>query len=239
MVDLFSAQMFLWGVVHCDPHPGNIFIRRQPNGKPELVLIDHGLYINMNPKFRNEYALFWRSLMTFDNDTIARITRDEWGINAPEIFASATLMRPYEGGEKKVSEEIRGLSKKEQRERQFEMQQKMRKGIRDILANQEKFPQELIFIGRNLRIVQGNNQFLGSPVNRVKITGVWASRALAESRDVGFGARWKEYGRHLLFRVVLISTDVVFYWSKIKQVLGLGKGMDDDIEESMRKMAGR
>ena len=28
MIDLFSAQMFLWGVVHCDPHPGNIFIRR-------------------------------------------------------------------------------------------------------------------------------------------------------------------------------------------------------------------
>ena len=30
MVDLFSAQMFLWGLVHCDPHPGNIFIRRKP-----------------------------------------------------------------------------------------------------------------------------------------------------------------------------------------------------------------
>lgn len=24
MIDLFSAQMFLWGLVHCDPHPGNI-----------------------------------------------------------------------------------------------------------------------------------------------------------------------------------------------------------------------
>ena len=39
MVDLFSAQMFLWGVLHCDPHPGNIFVRRKPNGEPELVLI--------------------------------------------------------------------------------------------------------------------------------------------------------------------------------------------------------
>ena len=239
MVDLFSAQMFLWGLVHCDPHPGNIFIRRKPNGKPELVLIDHGLYISMKPKFRQDYALFWRSLMTFDNDTIARITRDEWGINSAEIFASATLMRPYEGGDGKTLSEIRSLSKKEQKQRQFEMQQKMRKGIRDVLANQEKFPQELIFIGRNLRIVQGNNQFLGSPVNRVKITGMWASRALAESRDMGFNQRWREYGRHLLFRFVLISTDFIFYWSKIKQVLGLGKGMDDDIEESMRQMAGR
>ena len=239
MVDLFSAQMFLWGLVHCDPHPGNIFIRRQPSGKPELVLIDHGLYIHMEPKFRKEYALFWRSLMTFDNDTIARITKEEWGINAPDIFASATLMRPYEGGDGKTLAEIRNMSKKEQRERQFEMQKKMRKGISEVLANQEKFPQELIFIGRNLRIVQGNNQFLGSPVNRVKITGAWASRALVENRDATWQDRWKEYGRHLLFRTVLISTDFIFYWSKIKQWFGLGKGMDDDIEESMRKMAGR
>ena len=136
-----------------------------------------------------------------------------------------------------IMQEIRNMSKKEQRERQFEMQQHMRKGIRDILANQDKFPQELIFIGRNLRIVQGNNQFLGSPVNRVKITGYWASRALTEDRDATVGQRWKEYGRHLLFRFVLFGTDIWFYYAKLRQVLGIGKGMDDDIEESMKKMA--
>lgn len=239
MVDLFSAQMFLWGLVHCDPHPGNIFIRRLPSGKPELVLIDHGLYIQMNPKFRKEYALFWRSLMTFDNATIARITKEEWGINAPDMFASATLMRPYEGGDGKTLAEIRSMSQKERKVRQFEMQQRMRQGVREVLANHEKFPQELIFIGRNLRIVQGNNQFLGSPVNRIKITGTWASRALSEDRDASWQVRWREYGRHLLFKTVLASTDVVFYWSKVRQWLGWGKGMDDDIEESMRKMAGR
>jgi aarF domain-containing kinase len=239
MVDLFSAQMFLWGLVHCDPHPGNIFIRRLPNGKPELVLIDHGLYIQMSPKFRREYALFWRSLMTFDNATIARITKEEWGINAPDMFASATLMRPYEGGDHKVMDEIRKMSKTEQKQRQFEIQQHMRKSVRDVLANQDKFPQELIFIGRNLRIVQGNNQFLGSPVNRIKITGYWASRALVEDRDKSVTQRWGEFGRHLLFRFVLASTDLWFYWARFKQVFGRGKGMDDDVEESMRKMAER
>jgi aarF domain-containing kinase len=62
--------MLQWGVVHCDPHPGNIFIRRLPSGHAELVLIDHGLYVYMTPKFRHEYSLFWKSLMTFDNKTI-------------------------------------------------------------------------------------------------------------------------------------------------------------------------
>ncbi|EMC97784.1 hypothetical protein BAUCODRAFT_31777 [Baudoinia panamericana UAMH 10762] len=236
MVDLFSAQMFLWGLVHCDPHPGNIFIRRLPSGKPELVLIDHGLYIEMKPQFRHEYALFWRSLMTFDNATIAQVT-EGWGIKAPDIFASATLMRPYEGGDGKTLTELRQMTAKEQKVRQFEMQQKMRKGIREILANQDKFPQELIFIGRNMRIVQGNNQYLGSPVNRLKITGMWASRALAENKEMTLRERLREYGRHVVFRLVLLSTDAVFYWAKIRQALGIGRGMDDELEEEMRKMA--
>ena len=91
----------------------------------------------------------------------------------------------------------------------------------------------------NNSIVQGNNQFLGSPVNRVKITGAWASRALSEARELAWQERWREYGRHLLFRAVLAGTDIWFYWSKLKQALGWGKGMEDDLEEDMRKMAGR
>ena len=237
MVDLFSAQMFLWGWVHCDPHPGNIFIRRLPSGKPELVLIDHGLYIHMKPDFRHQYSLFWKSLMTFDNKTLGEIVQG-WGINNADIFASATLMRPYTGGDNTVSGEIKkGLTGKEQAERAFEMQQKMRKGIKSILGDEKKWPQELIFIGRNLRIVQGNNQFLGSPVNRIKITGNWASRSLVESSDLSYSEKIKNYGRHLIFKFVLFSTDVVFYTSKVRQFFGFGGGMEDEIEAQMKTMA--
>ncbi|KAL9033087.1 MAG: hypothetical protein Q9214_007676 [Letrouitia sp. 1 TL-2023] len=238
MVDLFSAQMFLWGWCHCDPHPGNIFIRRLPSGKPELVLIDHGLYVHMKPNFRHQYSLFWKSLMTFDNKTIEEIVKS-WGINNPDMFASATLMRPYTGGDNSTSAEIRqGLSGKQQQERAYEMQQKMRKGIRSILADEKKWPRELIFIGRNMRIVQGNNQFLGSPVNRIKIMGNWASRALVDSPDLSYGEKLKNLGRHILFKMVLLSSDVVFYATKVRQYLGRGGGMEDEMEASMRKMAG-
>ena len=240
MVDLFSAQMFLWGVVHCDPHPGNIFIRRLPSGKPELVLIDHGLYIRMSPKFRHQYAEFWKSLITFDNAKIKEIV-NSWGVSTPEIFASATLMRPYTGGNGATAralyrdmEAFKGL---DEQERAYRMQMQMRKGIKAILGDENKWPRELIFIGRNLRIVQGNNQFLGSPVNRIKITGTWASRALAESRDLPFGERVANYGRHLIFKLALLSTDLVWWWARIRQILGLGGGMDEEIEHQMRNVA--
>lgn len=237
MIDLFSAQMFLWGWVHCDPHPGNVFVRRLPSGKPEVVLIDHGLYIHMEPEFRHQYALFWKSLMTFDNKTLGKIV-ESWGINNADIFASATLMRPYTGGDMTTSNEIKkGLTGKEQAERAYEMQQKMRKGIKAILGDEKKWPQELIFIGRNLRIVQGNNQFLGSPVNRIKITGNWASRALVESPDLSWSEKWANFGRHVIFKFVLFSSDVVFYTSKVRQWFGFGRGMEDDIERQMQHMA--
>lgn len=238
MVDLFSAQIFKWGVVHCDPHPGNIFIRRLPSGRAELVLIDHGLYVYMTPKFRHEYGLFWKSLMTFDNATIREVAEGSWGIKAADIFASATLMRPYEGGDGSFR---RGLLEGEgtmtASERSFEMQRRAKQGIRDILADEDKWPKELVFLGRNMRIVQGNNQFLGSPVNRVKMMGEWASRSLFMDPNLSLRERLTYRWRHVLFKAVLFGTDVVFYFFRIRQWLGLGGGMEDQLEASMKGMA--
>ncbi|PHH63563.1 hypothetical protein CDD81_5750 [Ophiocordyceps australis] len=237
MIDLFSAQIFKWGVVHCDPHPGNIFVRRLPSGRAELVLIDHGLYVYMSPKFRHEYCAFWKALMTFDNKTIAQITH-EWGIKGADLFASATLMRPYEGGDETTrSEAIRVLSAKTGPERHYEMQQRMKQGLRDMLADEERWPKELIFIGRNMRIVQGNNQYLGSPVNRVKMMGWWASRSLWEDPNLAWRQRVSNAWRHGLFVMIMVASDVAFYLFKVRQLLGLGGGMEDEMEKRMKDVA--
>ncbi|KAK1825767.1 putative abc1 family protein [Podospora conica] len=238
MVDLFAAQIFKWGVVHCDPHPGNIFIRRLPSGMPELVLIDHGLYVYMSEKFRREYGLFWKSLMTFDNRQIAAIT-EEWGIKAADLFASATLLRPYEGGDGEFKEHLRsnldpGMTPSQ---RHYEMQRRMKQGIRDVLADEDKWPKELVFIGRNMRIVQGNNQYMGSPVNRIKMMGEWASRSLFQDPHRPLRERMEHLYRHVLFKAVMTLSDVAFYFFKIKQWFGRSGGMEDEMEARMKDVA--
>ncbi|KAF7201001.1 aarF domain containing kinase 1 [Nothobranchius furzeri] len=40
---LYSEMIFVHGFVHCDPHPGNVLVRRQKQ-QTEIVLLDHGLY---------------------------------------------------------------------------------------------------------------------------------------------------------------------------------------------------
>ena len=174
--------------------------------------------------------------MTFDNKGISEIVRG-WGIKSPDLFASATLMRPYEGGDRSTSDAIKDLEGKDEATQRYEMQQRMRQGVRDVLSDEKKWPRELIFIGRNMRIVQGNNQFLGSPVNRIKIMGNWASLALAKRPDLPFKERVKNFGSHLIFKCVLLTSDFVFWYSKIKQMLGLGKGMEEDLEQQMKSMA--
>ena len=38
-ISTMSAMTFSWGFVHCDPHPGNLLVRKHPTkpGKPQLV----------------------------------------------------------------------------------------------------------------------------------------------------------------------------------------------------------
>ncbi|KAF2460508.1 ABC1 family-domain-containing protein [Lineolata rhizophorae] len=238
MVDLFSAQMFLWGLVHCDPHPGNVFVRRLPSGRPELVLIDHGLYVRMDPRFRRQYARMWKALLAFDNATIESVVA-EWGVRGPaaDMLASATLLRPYAGGDRSFEKTLRGDDDDEDEERAYRVQLRMRAGVKQMLGDEGRWPRELVFIARNQRIVQGNNAFLGSPVNRIKITGLWASRALAEDGGLSWGRRAREWARHAVFRAVLLASDVVWWYAWLRQRLGVGGGMEADIEERMKGVA--
>ncbi|RPB13471.1 ABC1-domain-containing protein [Morchella conica CCBAS932] len=237
MVDLFCAQMFMFGSLHCDPHPGNILIRRTPAGRPELVLLDHGLYISTTPEFRRQYAEFWRALFTFDNATIQRVA-SQWGIANADLFASATLLRPYTGGSNDIADIVGEEGSHERGGSAFAAHEKMREKMGAFLEDQEKMPKELIFIGRNMRIVQANNQALGSPVNRIKIIALWASRSLTRfPAATGGDGFFKGWLRHLVFKVVVLGLDIVFWYGRVRQALLGGAGFEERLEERMRRVA--
>ena len=42
---MYADMIFKFGYVHCDPHPGNVLVRKdRATGRPQIVLLDHGLY---------------------------------------------------------------------------------------------------------------------------------------------------------------------------------------------------
>ena len=48
-VDVYAEQLFRLGILHADPHPGNLFVQPGPDG-PVLVLLDHGLTLSVPPE---------------------------------------------------------------------------------------------------------------------------------------------------------------------------------------------
>ncbi|KAG6825667.1 hypothetical protein H0H92_002909, partial [Tricholoma furcatifolium] len=164
MVELFSAQMFNWGWVHCDPHPGNVIIRPHPL-KPthaQLVLIDHGLYVAVEPNFKREWVELWKGMLTGDFETVEKVTK-HWGMGLPDLVASATLMRPTRlrrpdsrRGETKEERRKRSELEIERQERlknmsQYELSVMMKKRLKEFLTDTDRMPKAIVFLTRNMR----------------------------------------------------------------------------------------
>ncbi|KAF1775991.1 Protein kinase-like domain [Phytophthora cactorum] len=67
LCEVFSEMVFFRGFVHCDPHAGNIFVRRNPDlqakRKEQIVLLDHGLYRELDGEFRKTYCDLWSAML--------------------------------------------------------------------------------------------------------------------------------------------------------------------------------
>jgi len=104
LVDVFSNQIFVSGFVHCDPHPGNILIRKDNQNRDEVVLLDFGLCVEVTDIFRDQYCKLWKAIFLHDIDAIKQITAD-WGIKNDEMFVSSQMMRPFSKN-KKLNEKV-------------------------------------------------------------------------------------------------------------------------------------
>lgn len=66
---VFAQMLYLHGFFHADPHGGNVLIRPAPTNSRsphnfEVVLLDHGLYFDIDKSLRTDYARFWLSLLS-------------------------------------------------------------------------------------------------------------------------------------------------------------------------------
>ncbi|KAF8193802.1 ABC1 family-domain-containing protein [Pholiota molesta] len=235
MVELFAAQMFDWGWVHCDPHPGNVLIRPRPDDprRPQLVLLDHGLYVPVPEPFRVQWGKLWRAMLVGDYSGVEKITK-EWGFGLPEVMASFTLLKPTVLKNNRKHNKSGAAPKTEQKPlTQYEMSVRMKQKLKEFLADTDRMPKVLIFLTRNMRMVQGNNQAFGSPVNRIKITGLWASRSLTRHLPPpapstahallgplapdALRVRLRAWSEHLAFLTSLALLDVLFYKTRVVQ----------------------
>ncbi|XP_026141869.1 aarF domain-containing protein kinase 1 [Carassius auratus] len=93
---IYSEMIFVNGFVHCDPHPGNVLVRKCPeSNKTEIVLLDHGLYQVLNQDFRLDYCRLWQSLIKGDLKGIERYSRRLGSGDLYPLFACVLTARSW------------------------------------------------------------------------------------------------------------------------------------------------
>eukprot|EP00963_Diacronema_lutheri_P010008 scaffold944_cov333-Pavlova_lutheri.AAC.24 len=75
LANAYGRMMFVGGMVHCDPHAGNLLVRKSEKGGPELVFLDHGLYVEISTKLRKDYASLWVALKNKSNKNLQQATK--------------------------------------------------------------------------------------------------------------------------------------------------------------------
>ncbi|CAI9091698.1 OLC1v1026791C3 [Oldenlandia corymbosa var. corymbosa] len=105
MSQTFAEMMFKHGFVHCDPHAANVLVRQLPSGngsifgrkKPQLVLLDHGLYKDLDDTIRINYAALWKGLVFSDAKAIKENSvKLGAGEDLYALFAGILTMRPWD-----------------------------------------------------------------------------------------------------------------------------------------------
>ncbi|CAH6847693.1 Adck1 [Phodopus roborovskii] len=94
---MYSEMIFVNGFVHCDPHPGNVLVRKHPDtGKAEIVLLDHGLYQVLTEEFRLDYCHLWQSLIWTDMERVKQYSQRLGAAELYPLFACMLTARSWD-----------------------------------------------------------------------------------------------------------------------------------------------
>lgn len=100
LAHIFNEMIFGDCALHCDPHGGNLAIRksvgqRKPNF--EIILYDHGLYREISKELRRDYAKLWLAVIDADERGMRKYAGKVAGITDEQfpLFASAITGRDY------------------------------------------------------------------------------------------------------------------------------------------------
>uniref|UniRef100_A0A7N4P8R3 AarF domain-containing protein kinase 1 n=1 Tax=Sarcophilus harrisii TaxID=9305 RepID=A0A7N4P8R3_SARHA len=102
---MYSEMIFVNGFVHCDPHPGNVLVRKCPGtGKVEIILLDHGLYQILTDEFRLDYCHLWQALIKADMKGVKKYSQRLGAGELYPLFACMLTARSWDSVNKGIGQ---------------------------------------------------------------------------------------------------------------------------------------
>eukprot|EP01087_Luapelamoeba_hula_P019116 TRINITY_DN6289_c0_g1_i1.p1 TRINITY_DN6289_c0_g1~~TRINITY_DN6289_c0_g1_i1.p1 ORF type:complete len:709 (-),score=91.54 TRINITY_DN6289_c0_g1_i1:43-2169(-) len=156
----FNKQILFTGFVHCDPHPGNLLITNH-NNNPRLVLLDHGLYRELDDTFRMNYAKLWRAIFELNEAEIARYCSLIAGPKASfTLFTAMLTSRSWKSVTSR--DENRTMTPEELKEEKRRLQRGAADSIFEITDILATVPSDLLLLLKTNDLLRSLLRLLGS-----------------------------------------------------------------------------
>ncbi|XP_057684400.1 uncharacterized aarF domain-containing protein kinase 5 isoform X2 [Corythoichthys intestinalis] len=169
LIRAFAEQIFYTGFIHADPHPGNVLVRRGPDNKAELVLLDHGLYEYLSQHDRVALCKLWRSIILRDEAAMEMYSK-ALGVKEYFLFCEMLLQRPINMRELRLCNILSG-------EETAYMRQMAVHRFNSIMEVLKSMPRPMLLVFRNINTVRSINITLGAPVDRYFVMAKSAVRS--------------------------------------------------------------
>ena len=167
VIDAYCEQLYLHGMFHADPHPGNLFV--QPG--PRLVMLDFGLCRQLDDKFRLGYARLVNAMLSWNVGDMVQAFLD-LGVKVKNP-ADTKVYLELGKGFTEVGQEGRAYADPDL---VAEANQRMSRAIR---ANPiTDIPREFLLIGRVVGLLSGLGKHLDSRVDMLQTIVPYTKAAL-------------------------------------------------------------
>jgi aarF domain-containing kinase len=218
--------------LHCDPHGGNIAIRKNPNRRGvnfDIILYDHGLYRDIPLSLRRSYAKLWLAVIDADEARMRKYAQEVAGISGDQfpIFASAITGRDYKVLTKSIT------APRTEREKD-EISEALNDGmLQQLVQLLGQVPRIILLILKTNDLTRSLDENLHTrqgPVRTFLILARYCSRTVFEEQVEGIKANgsflWPSnalrlVGAWLSFLRVELKLEVFEAWLGIKRVIGL------------------
>ncbi|KHJ35465.1 putative abc1 family protein [Erysiphe necator] len=182
---IFNQMIFGKGApLHCDPHGGNIAIRKNEKRKGcnfDIILYDHGLYRDIPIETRRSYAKLWLAIIEADEPKMRQYAREVAGVTDDKfvIFASAITGREFEV----VTSDI---SKKRSAEEKMHIRKALSQGmLQDLIELLSKVPRIILLILKTNDLTRNLDENLHTRYGSVRtflILARYCSRTVLEEK---------------------------------------------------------
>ncbi|KAE8650567.1 aarF domain-containing protein kinase 1 isoform X1 [Cucumis sativus] len=154
LVEVFAEMVFVHGFLHGDPHPGNILVSPDNLNGFTLVLLDHGIYKQLDEEFRLNYCQLWKAMITLDTNKILQL--GEW-FGVPKYSKYFPLIFT---GRSFDSTSALGMGMSNEERRNLKQELKLLK-MEDISSFMESLPSDFLTVLRTDGLLRSITRKLG------------------------------------------------------------------------------